>query len=787
MKIAIVGPSPVPFTQGGIENMLAGLYTAINEKTPHQAEIIKLPSREHSFWDLVEDYYQFYKLDLSHFDAVIVSKYPAWMVQHDNCIFYVAHRLRGLYDTYHLMNLPYETPAGNAYVDLILKYISANPHPETLDDFFRNLFELKNHTAEIDNMYFQFPGPFIREIVHYMDNFAFENRSNARYFSISDTVKNRTEYFPKDAHVETVYLPTSKPTAASGEYQYIFMVSRLDAPKRIDMLIKAMKYVKSQVNLYIAGTGPEKEKLEKLAKNDARIKFLGFVSDEDVEKYYANSLVIPYFPYEEDYGLITIEAMLHHKPVITTRDSGGPTEFVKDDQTGFVVDMASKAIAEKIDYLVANPLEAKRMGENAYRQVEGITWDNVLKNILSEYIPSKRERITVVSTFGIYPPQGGGQARTFNLYKEIANKVDVEIISYVNFDQPEKKGKIATHLIEHQIPRDMEHQKKIWNLESIAKIPLTDIAEIKYGSETEKYCDALCELVAISDIIVISHPYLYDTVKKYLGKKPFIYEAQDVEAIIKRAMLPQSVVKEKLVKLVFATEKECCINAQMIMTCSEEDRQKLHEIYGVDLEKILVVPNGVDTAKTLYCDPVTRTKNKVYYGLENETIGIFMGSWHGPNLEACEQIFKIAEQCPDVKFMLMGSQCNYFKDRKLPHNVGLLGLVSEEEKQRVFSCADFALNPMLSGSGTNLKMFDYMAAGIPVITTTFGTRGIDEKSLFILADSVPEMVDAICGFKSGEKKVDVRKARDYVKENFDWSVIAKRAFQELKLSLIKDE
>ena len=74
----------------------------------------------------------------------------------------------------------------------------------------------------------------------------------------------------------------------------------------------------------------------------------------------------------------------------------------------------------------------------------------------------------------------------------------------------------------------------------------------------------------------------------------------------------------------------------------------------------------------------------------------------------------------------------YFQNRDIPTNVGLLGVVNEMEKNRVFSTVDFALNPMYSGSGTNLKMFDFMSAGIPIITSEFGTRGIDNKNIFII-------------------------------------------------------
>lgn len=784
MKIAIVGPSPVPFTMGGMENMLSGLYRAINELTPHQAELIKLPVQEGTFWDLIDSYYQFYTLDLSHFDVILAAKYPAWMVQHDNCIFYVAHRLRGLYDTYHLMDLPNDVPHGEPEIDKIMNYMDANPGPSTLDDFFAMLFTLRKNSGRVESSYFSFPGPFIRRIVHYMDNYAFRARRAPRYAALSNTVKARADYFPADADVRTVYLPASGKSFLAGETKHIFMVSRLDAPKRIDLLIRAMKYVKADIPLYIAGTGPEKTHLESLAAGDDRIRFLGFVSDEDVDRYYADSLVIPYFPYEEDYGLITIEAMMHHKPVITTTDAGGPTEFVKDGETGFVVKPTPRAVAAQIDYLAAHPEEAVRMGEAGFETVAPITWEKTIRDLLEGYAPQREKKLTVTSTFAVYPPQGGGQARIYNLYKQLARHMKVDIVSYTGCDQSYRHRQLSSGFTEYQIPRDPAHQEKIWKLESVAKIPLTDVAEIRFGNCTAAYCETLKKSIEASDAVVISHPYLYETAKPYLSGKPFIYEAHNVESVMKDKMLPPSRLKKELVSLVFETEQACCNGAALVMACSEEDRQKLHELYGTPLEKIIVVPNGVDTSATHFCGAQRRLDNKKQFGLEHELIGIFMGSWHGPNLEACEVVFKVAEQCPDVKFMLMGSQCNYFQDRQLPDNVGLLGLVSEEEKLRVFSCADFALNPMYSGSGTNLKMFDYMAAGLPIITTAFGTRGIEDKSLFLLADDVEGMTAAIRGLQSGQTVVDVEKARTYAREHFDWEVIAECAWKEIERRVI---
>lgn len=797
MKIAIVGPSPVPFTIGGVENLLWGLCDTINQKTPHQAEIIKLPSKELDFWSLIENYYAFYNLDLNHFDMVITTKYPSWMVRHRNSRCYMIHTLRGLYDTYHFMNMPTNVDSHNSRVNNIIRYMDENPCPNTLDMFFDMLFELKNNRDNIPDDYFSFPGPLIRKIVHYMDHFGLFQCGVKKYFAISDTVKKRKDYFPQDVNVEVIYPPSKLSQYSSGNYEYVFMVSRLDHPKRIDMLINAMRYVKTDIKLLIAGTGPQENELKELAKDDSRIHFLGFVNDDEVEEYYANSLVIPYFPYDEDYGLITIEAMMHKKAVITTVDAGGPTEFVINNETGFVTKFDAKDIGNKIDYLAKNISEAKRMGMNAYDKVANITWEYVInkllkdvsleplkvvnKNVEHNIIKSgRRGKITVTSTFPIYPPQGGGQARIYNLYKNLAKEYDIEIISFTNADQKMFNGFIAPNMREVRIPKSSLHQNKEWKVEDKAGIPISDIAMITLSSYTPDYCNALKESIESSDWVVISHPYLYNEAKKYMEGKKFIYEAHNVESLMKENMLPNSHIKKKLVQEVFEVEMECCKRSEFIMTCSIEDQITLNKIYNISQEKMIVVPNGVDCQETPYTSIEARLNNKRELGLANEKIGLFMGSWHKPNLEACEEIFKIAIKCPAAKFLLMGSQCSYFEQKKfeIPSNVGMLGVVSEETKNKVFATVDFALNPMLSGSGTNLKMFDYMSAGIPVITTEFGARGIQNQGVLNIM-SVQKMPDSINEFNLELVGNLVIESRKYVESTFDWGAIGDILLEKL--------
>jgi len=783
MKIAIVGPSPVPFTVGGVENLLWGLNNWINENTPHSSELIKLPSKENSFWDLIDSYWNFSRLNLDHFDMVITSKYPAWMVKHSNHICYLQHRLRGLYDTYHFTGLSQDVPRSNKKINELVHLM--DNQSINLNAFFDLVYDLKN--SSISQEYFSFPGPFIRKIIHYLDNEGL--KEVRRFYCISETVKKRTEYFPQGVIPTVVHHPPFISSYKTNNYDYIFTASRLDGPKRIDLLVKAMQHVQSDIKMKIAGTGPQEGMLKDLAANDPRIEFLGFVNNEELIELYSNALVIPFVPYEEDYGLITIEAFMSGKPVITCTDSGGSNEFVINGETGFSVPPDPKSLAEKIDYFAANPNEAVRMGNQGKIRVQNITWDNVVSHLIGTKIPTKankvqskkRPRMVVTSTFPIYPPRGGGQSRIYNLYKQVAQHYDVEVFSFTNNDEPALNKEIAPGLREIRFPKSKAHQEMEWQVEQKMGIPVGDVTMPTLSKYTPEYGEKLRDAVGIADVVVISHPYLYYELSGNKGDYVLIYEAHNVEYDLKSRVLPMHA--EKLLKEVFRIEKQCCQDSDLIMTCSQEDAIRLVELYEVPEDKFIVVPNGVDTSTVPFVTWSERQEKKRALGLGEETIVLFVGSWHPPNLEACEEIFKIAERLPDVKFLLMGSQCLAYQPEDLPANVGLLGVVDDEEKNFIFSIVDIAINPMKSGSGTNLKMFDYMAAGIPVISTEFGARGIgaiNGKHLIICTlDEMAEIIYEVIENDGNSVNKMVREGHLLVSNKFDWKSIAFKLTRKL--------
>lgn len=784
MSIALVAPSSVPFVIGGAENLWWSLLRHINENTPHRAELIKLPSPESDFRSLVESYATFARLDLSHFDQVISTKYPAWMIRHPNHVVYLQHRLRGLYDTYHFCGLPDELPADapqqlRALWDWMAMIRGRREQLDTLLAALRAVGQVEGFSP-----WLTLPSPFVRQAVHTLDSIGLATTQVARYAAISKTVTRRQDYFPAGASVQAVSHPSGLPVAPQGHYDYFFTASRLDGPKRIEMMVRAMASVRGNVSLVIAGTGPEESRLKELAKDDPRIRFVGYVNDEALSRWYSDARAVLYVPYDEDMGLITFEAMQAAKPVVTVRDSGGPTEFVEDGVNGFCVDPEPSALAQALQKLADSPELAQRMGQAGARTVAAMSWDKVAAALIREPDPalarskasSERKRITLLSTFPSYPPKGGGQARIYHLWRRVAQLHDVTIVALGPSDSPGSDAFVAPGLREIVIPKTAEQDRHEQEVSaSVDWVPCADTAFALAPELTPEYQRVAAEHAVRSDLVVASHPYAYPALRgTEIGE--LWYEAHNDETRMKAAMYPDTPAGKKLVQAIDAIERELCERSTRVICVSEPDLDSLSQRYRVERDKFFVAANGVDLDSVRYRDPDQRRELQQRLGLSGRTLALVLASWHGPNLEAVETILAAAPSFPEVDFVVVGSAGGAFSGRELPLNVSMVGAVSDEEKDLLLGATTVALNPMTSGGGSNLKLLDYMASGAPVLTSEYGRRGTDgADGLLWLYDGSGESfvreLRAFCAAPDEHRRIRVALARDYVERNFSWSII----------------
>ena len=120
-----------------------------------------------------------------------------------------------------------------------------------------------------------------------------------------------------------------------GQEDYYFSFARLDPLKRVDLIVKAFGQMPDK-RLVIASTGPEMEKLKKLAEGKNNITFLGPVDDLQLRDLLGKSIASIYIPRDEDFGISPVESLAAGKPVLGVAE-GGLLETLAHEETGLLI------------------------------------------------------------------------------------------------------------------------------------------------------------------------------------------------------------------------------------------------------------------------------------------------------------------------------------------------------------------------------------------------------------------------------------------------------------------
>ncbi len=172
----------------------------------------------------------------------------------------------------------------------------------------------------------------------------------------------------------------------------IFYIGVLNKRKGVDDLIRAIPLVKNEIKdikLYIAGTGPDLNKLKNLTKNlniEENVKFLGFISEENKFSYMKSTDIFVLATYWESFPLVLLEAMACEKPIITTDVAGNPFAVI-DGSNGFLVKPGNwRQISEKLIYLFKNEEMIKRMGEESKKRAIMFDWSIIAQQTRDIYL-----------------------------------------------------------------------------------------------------------------------------------------------------------------------------------------------------------------------------------------------------------------------------------------------------------------------------------------------------------------------------------------------------------------
>jgi glycosyltransferase involved in cell wall biosynthesis len=154
----------------------------------------------------------------------------------------------------------------------------------------------------------------------------------------------------------------------------VVYAGRLVKEKGIDVLVRAFDIVRTRIpeaKLVIAGTGPDKNQLERLIQDLGSIKnisMLGHLTQSDLKEQ-SKAAWVQAVPsrWAEPFGLAAVEAMMEGRAVVASA-TGGLKEIVEHGQTGFLIPPDNpEALAEKLSLLLSDRSLAETMGEEARR------------------------------------------------------------------------------------------------------------------------------------------------------------------------------------------------------------------------------------------------------------------------------------------------------------------------------------------------------------------------------------------------------------------------------------
>ncbi len=346
MRIAITTVQ-VPFIRGGAELLAEELARALRE-AGHQAEIVSLPFKWYPAHCLVDVMAAWRLMDLTssngqEIDHVIALKFPAYLADHPRQSVWLLHQHREAFDLWDS------------------QFNSLRPDPQ---------------------------GAEVRELIAAADRHYLKAARGC--YTISRNVSRRLRESCGVSSLPLYHPPPGASDLRRGEYgDYLLMPSRINQTKRQALVLAALHLTRSDVRVVFMGESDHADyglslRAEAASLGD-RVEWRGRVPTADRIQLYADARAVIFPPVDEDYGYVTLEAMLAAKPVLTCTDSGGVLEFVVDGDNGLVCEPDAEMLADALDQLWQRPGQARQMGERgAERYVElDIGWDNVLPHLLA--------------------------------------------------------------------------------------------------------------------------------------------------------------------------------------------------------------------------------------------------------------------------------------------------------------------------------------------------------------------------------------------------------------------
>ena len=279
-------------------------------------------------------------------------------------------------------------------------------------------------------------------------------------------------------------------------------------------------------------------------------------------------------------------------------------------------------------------------------------------------------------------------------------------------------------------------------------------------------------------LIVATSIWTYLPLRHVRNLPPVVLDAHDV---IANAIEERFGNSHPFTRLVRFWERQVVRRVDHVFACSELDRQQFIAQYGIPADRVSTVPNGVDMDVWQSAVPAGGGADngidpKHEAALGDATVLFFMGKLdYQPNREAlqffAERLMPELARGGNPRFRLL--ICGGPAPAVTPHpDMIFAGKVPDVVPY--VRRADICLAPIFTGSGTRLKILEYMAAGKPVISTPKGAEGIEgvsgDNMVRAEADGFAGAIHALAADPGAASRMGAAGCR-LVAARYDWRMI----------------
>ena len=233
-----------------------------------------------------------------------------------------------------------------------------------------------------------------------------------------------------------------------------------------------------------------------------------------------------------------------------------------------------------------------------------------------------------------------------------------------------------------------------------------------------------------ADLVLFEMPWGYNTKLEIPISTPVIYMSHNVEhEVVQSWKSGIKYLKDFVIDRCTQQEALLSKTADRIIAITQQDADRLVELYELDKQKITVIPRGVDISHYAKISNEKKMILRNKLGIQdNQKVILFVGSLHGPNKEAAEFLCSIAKKIDSEGIIIIAG--GVVGELKHPgkNNVRFYKEENTNPTMEIadyMKIADIAVNPVMRGSGMNVKVLEYMGWKLPIVSTPFGIRGIE--------------------------------------------------------------